>query len=100
MGELTSQERLQPSLLDRLTDDTPARADESREARVISAQRLRECVIRDLSWLLNCTHGGSSLRSDAIPRVASSVLNYGVPDWMPRVPNANCVARSSPSNHA
>lgn len=80
MGELTSQERLQPSLLDRLTDDAPARADESREARVISAQRLRECVIRDLSWLLNCTHGGASLVSDATPRVASSVLNYGVPD--------------------
>lgn len=75
------QERLQPSLLDRLTDDAPARTDESREARVISAQRLRECVIRDLSWLLNCTHRGAGLLPDAAPRVADSVLNYGVPDF-------------------
>ncbi len=81
MGELTSQERLQPSLLDRLTDDAPAQLDESREARVINAQRLRECVIRDLSWLLNCTQAGAAVVSDATPRVGDSVLNYGVPDF-------------------
>jgi type VI secretion system protein ImpF len=81
MGELTSQERLQPSLLDRLTDDAPAQADESRDARVISAQRLRECVIRDLSWLLNCTHAEAAQPLDATPRVATSVLNYGIPDF-------------------
>ncbi|NEK71136.1 MAG: type VI secretion system baseplate subunit TssE, partial [Xanthomonas perforans] len=45
MAELTTTERLQPSLLDRLTDTAPSQRDESREQRVISATRLRECVI-------------------------------------------------------
>ena len=80
MAELTAQERLQPSLLDRLTDDEPARREESRDARVIGAQRLRECVIRDLSWLLNCTHAQATQPMDGSPHVASSVLNYGIPD--------------------
>lgn len=80
MAELTAQERLQPSLLDRLTDDEPARREESRDARVIGAQRLRECVIRDLSWLLNCTHAQATQPMDGSPQVASSVLNYGIPD--------------------
>ena len=80
MAELTAQERLQPSLLDRLTDDEPARREESRDARVIGAQRLRECVIRDLSWLLNCTHAQATQSMDGSPQVASSVLNYGIPD--------------------
>lgn len=80
MAELTAQERLQPSLLDRLTDDEPARREEGRDARVIGAQRLRECVIRDLSWLLNCTHAEATQPLDDSPRIAASVLNYGIPD--------------------
>jgi type VI secretion system protein ImpF len=80
MAELTAQERLQPSLLDRLTDDEPARREESRDARVIGAQRLRECVIRDLSWLLNCTHAEATRPLDDAPQVSTSVLNYGIPD--------------------
>ncbi|MCD9027857.1 type VI secretion system baseplate subunit TssE [Luteimonas sp. BDR2-5] len=80
MAELTTQERLQPSLLDRLTDDEPARQEEGRDRRVISAQRLRECVIRDLSWLLNCTNAEADRPLDHLPRVAASVLNFGIPD--------------------
>ena len=51
--ELTSQERLQPALLDRLTDDEPERKQESPEARVINVTRLRAGVLRDFRWLLN-----------------------------------------------
>ncbi|MCF7749287.1 type VI secretion system baseplate subunit TssE [Bacillus subtilis subsp. subtilis] len=80
MAELTTTERLQPSLLDRLTDDEPGRRDESREQRVISATRLRECVTRDLSWLLNCVQLAASQALDAHPEVARSVLNFGIPD--------------------
>ncbi|RTQ90995.1 MULTISPECIES: type VI secretion system baseplate subunit TssE [Stenotrophomonas] len=80
MAELTTTERLQPSLLDRLTDDAPLQRDESREQRVISASRLRECVMRDLSWLLNSVHLAASMRLDDAPDVAGSVLNYGIPD--------------------
>ena len=80
MAELTPKERLQPSLLDRLTDDDPERATESREARVLSPARLRECVRRDLAWLFNTTHLQALQRVDDFPLVAHSVLNYGIPD--------------------
>ena len=80
MAELTTTERLQPSLLDRLTDDAPAQRDESREQRVISATRLSECVTRDLSWLLNTVQLSAHQPLDDAPLAARSVLNYGIPD--------------------
>lgn len=80
MAELTTQERLQPSLLDRLTDEEPGKQEESREKRVISATRLRDCVARDISWLLNCVNLGSNLALDDYPEVSRSVLNFGIPD--------------------
>jgi type VI secretion system protein ImpF len=80
MAELTTQERLQPSLLDRLTDDEPGKDDESRERRVISATRLRDCVTRDISWLLNCVNLCEDELLADYPAVAGSVLNFGIPD--------------------
>jgi type VI secretion system protein ImpF len=80
MAELTTTERLQPSLLDRLTDTAPSQRDESREQRVISATRLRECVIRDLSWLLNTVNLDTNHPLEAHPQVQRSVLNFGIPD--------------------
>jgi type VI secretion system protein ImpF len=80
MAELTTQERLQPSLLDRLTDDEPGKSDESREKRVISATRLRDCVSRDMSWLLNCVNMAVAEDLTDYPEVARSVLNFGIPD--------------------
>jgi len=80
VAELTTQERLQPSLLDRLTDDEPGQREESREKRVISASRLRECVTRDMSWLLNCVNLGADEDLADFPEVARSVVNFGIPD--------------------
>jgi len=80
MAELAPRERLQPSLLDRLSDDEPGSAVESRERRVLSLRTLREGVLRDLGWLLNTTNLLSVLGLDKLPHVANSVLNYGVPD--------------------
>ncbi len=80
MAELTSQERLQPSLLDRLMDDAPGETKESRERRVLTMRQLRASVMRDLGWLLNSRNLGSDVDEDAYPEVASSVLNYGLPD--------------------
>jgi type VI secretion system protein ImpF len=77
MAELTVKERLQPSLLDRLTDDQPETSVESRDRRVISLDRLRECVLRDLGWLLNTGRLSQVQNLDAYPEVARSVLNYG-----------------------
>lgn len=79
MAELTPQERLQPALLDRLTDDDPHNPRESRENRVLSMSQLRESVLRDLAWLFNATDLASAVPLDALPQVASSVLNYGLP---------------------
>ncbi|MCY2996112.1 MAG: type VI secretion system baseplate subunit TssE [Planctomycetota bacterium] len=81
MPELSLQERLQPSLLDRLADDAPEQRRESANQRVLTAQKLRSCVLRDLTWLLNsCDLGVRNLR-DQYSHVATSVLNYGVPDF-------------------
>ncbi|MBP1202782.1 type VI secretion system protein ImpF [Duganella sp. 1411] len=80
MAELAPRERLQPSLLDRLSDDEPGSAVESRERRVLSLRTLREGVLRDLAWLLNSTNLLSVLDAAKLPHVANSVVNYGVPD--------------------
>jgi type VI secretion system protein ImpF len=81
MAELTPKERLQPSLLDRLTDQEPKNTAESRTNRVWSPRKLRDCVIRDLTWLLNTGHLESLEKLNHHPLVAHSVLNYGIPDW-------------------
>jgi len=80
MADLTSQERLQPSLLDRLTDTDPEGKTESRERRVLSIQRLRAGVLRDLGWLLNTGHLETIEDLDAFPEARQSVINYGMPD--------------------
>ncbi len=80
MAELTQNERLQPSLLDRLTDNEPDKKRESRDKRVLSLQKLREAVRRDLTWLLNCGNLESTDDLDDYPQVGSSVVNFGVPD--------------------
>lgn len=80
MAELASRERLQPSLLDRLTDDEPDQQVEARERRVMSMRSLREGVLRDLAWLLNTTNLLSVTERQRLPHLAGSVLNYGMPD--------------------
>ena len=81
MVELTVQERLQPSLLDRLTDENPATTSEPRTERVLSLPRLRQSVLRDVGWLLNTTRAEATQDMEACPEVQRSVLNYGVPDF-------------------
>jgi type VI secretion system protein ImpF len=73
------QERLQPSLLDRLTDDQPGTTHESIEARVLSTRRLRQAVLRDLTWLFNATHLEAVADLRHVPYVRQSVLNFGLP---------------------
>jgi type VI secretion system protein ImpF len=80
MADLTPQERLQPSLLDRLTDTDRNNTTEPRERRVLSVQRLKAGVLRDLAWLLNTGHYEVLEDLSAYPEVRNSVLNYGMPD--------------------
>lgn len=78
MADKTIAERLQPSLLDRLTDREPGSRKEGRDARVIDLARLREIIQRDLSWLLNTTNMQTEFDPEEFPNVARSVLNYGL----------------------
>jgi type VI secretion system protein ImpF len=79
MAQPQAQDRLQPALLDRLTDDDPDSKVEPVEMRVISRSRMREAILRDLGWLLNstCLAGDASFKR--FPEVQRSVLNYGLP---------------------
>jgi type VI secretion system protein ImpF len=77
--ELTSQERLQPALLDRLTNDAPDREQESPEARVMTSGQLRAGVLRDLSWLLNTVRPRDSELPPGHDYASESVLWYGLP---------------------
>jgi type VI secretion system protein ImpF len=81
MAELTHKERLQPSLLDRLTDDEPGSRVEAPHKRILTASQLRECVRRDLTWLFNTTQlAALDPEVEANPLAACSVVNYGIPD--------------------
>ena len=84
MAELTQKERLQPSLLDRLTDDEPAKQAESREQRILSFQRLKKSVMRDLMWLLNTDCMGSTEDLSNYPEIKKSVVNFGIPGFIGR----------------
>ena len=88
MAELSSRDRLQPSLLDRLIDLHPQDSRENVEARVLSRQQLRAAVLRDLSWLFNATRAEPEAASGRIEEVRlwrqfadarRSVLNFGMP---------------------
>lgn len=80
MPELTNQDRLQPALLDRLTDSEPGALSEARSARVVSRTQLRQSVLRDLTWLLNSPQPPGSIDEARWSYAAESVLNYGLPN--------------------
>lgn len=88
MADGLLEERLQPSLLDRLTDDDPGSPAETRDERAIDSRRLRQILRRDLGWLLNSTNlwrmrlesdpHDQPLPCEIFPNVAASTLNFGV----------------------
>jgi len=78
MADKTITERLQPSLLDRLTDLEPVSVTEARDDRVINIRRLRDIIRRDLAWLLNSNSMDNLIDADEYPHASNSVLNYGV----------------------
>jgi len=78
-------------LLERVIELEQRRVFELRQHHVISVERLRECVLRDLSWLFNTANLESGERLDGasrsadypyldeFPAVAASVINFGIP---------------------
>ena len=76
--ESLSMVRLQPSLLDRLTDEEPLNKAESTDKRVLNKAQLRQCVLRDLAWLLNTSNNELEINTESYPEVARSVVNFGI----------------------
>lgn len=83
MPELGVIEKLQPCLLDRLSDDEPNKPQESRAQRVVSLQRYRQGVLRDLLWLFNASahlaqEGDCPFSLADYPEASRSVINFGI----------------------
>jgi type VI secretion system protein ImpF len=80
---LTLLDRLQPCLLDRLTDDEPGKREESRNQRIVSLQRYKAGVLRDLDWLFNSVghfpdeRVGEATFAD-YEEAFRSVINFGI----------------------
>jgi len=75
----TDKDRLQPALLDRLTDHEPTARTERGDAVYINERRLRSALLRDLGWLLNATNAGAALDESNLQHVKRSVSNFGIP---------------------
>jgi type VI secretion system protein ImpF len=82
MSGLRGRERLQPSLLDRLTDHNPTAKRETADQQALTMQQLRQAVLRDLAWLLNATNL-VTVEEDLSerPMIAASTLNFGIPGF-------------------
>jgi type VI secretion system protein ImpF len=79
MSGLRGRERLQPSLLDRLTDNAPGQKREGPDEQALSMTQLRQAVLRDLGALLNTTNLATLHDLSNTPLAARSTLNYGIP---------------------
>ena len=73
------RERLQPALLDRLTDEHPELSQDPEDRRGMNKAQLRAAVLRDLGWLLNAVQPMLPAEAQAHPLAADSVINFGMP---------------------
>jgi len=80
MADLGDSERLQPSLLDRLTDNSPGEIKESARDQIIDIRQLRDIVLRDLGSMLNTVNQEGDIDEDEFPYAAASTINYGITD--------------------
>ena len=79
MANLNRAERLQPSLLDRLTDLAPENRKESLDQQSLTMTQLRRAVLRDLGWLLNATNLDTVEELGAGSLARTSTINFGIP---------------------
>lgn len=78
MAEIAPMERLQPCLLDRLTDDETEVTREGRDQHVVSLRKYRKAVLRDVEMLFNSRAYPLHDMIYEFGEVARSVLNYGI----------------------
>jgi type VI secretion system protein ImpF len=79
MSGLKGRERLQPALLDRLTDNAPGNKREGPDDQALTMAQLRQAVLRDLGYLLNTTNLTTLHDLSSTPLAEKSTLNYGIP---------------------
>jgi len=75
---LTARDKLQSSLLDRLTDNAPDKQQEAENSMLISHSTLRRHVLRDLQWLFNTINNEAQQDLSGFDQVQRSVWNFGV----------------------
>ncbi|WP_422824359.1 type VI secretion system baseplate subunit TssE [Xenorhabdus bharatensis] len=78
VSNITARDKMQPSLLDRLTDNEPDKKKEAKSNYLISHSVLRQNLLRDLQWLLNSINSESTQNLSPFPEICSSVYNFGL----------------------
>lgn len=73
-----ARDKMQPSLLDRLTDNQPQKKSEPLNSNLITHCTLRRHVLRDLQWLFNTINHDDPQALAALAHVRRSVVNFGV----------------------
>jgi type VI secretion system protein ImpF len=79
MAKSEIERTVQPSILDRLTDDEPRVGADPRITYAESLRRFKEGVQRDLEWLLN-TRRTPMPAGDDFVELRNSLYHFGVPD--------------------
>lgn len=74
-----ADQKLSPSVLDRLIDEAPRVSREPDDAPAWSLDRVKAAVKRDLEWLLNSRQVVAGLPADP-GELGRSALTYGLPD--------------------
>ena len=73
-----ARDKMQPSLLDRLTDNAPEQKQEPSASNMISHSTLRRNVLRDLQWLFNTINNEAQQDLRHVDHVRRSVVNFGI----------------------
>jgi type VI secretion system protein ImpF len=84
-SRLWTGDRLQPTLLDRLTNERPDRTHDTPSELLISRRQLRQIILRDLSWLLNATNTESEIDFGLMQDAGRSTINFGLPAFSGRL---------------
>jgi type VI secretion system protein ImpF len=80
MPRTDNEVRVTPSVLDRLLDYEVGKSRESAGSRSRNLRELKECVRRDIEWLLNTRQSNIFLPAD-LKETNSSIAGYGLPDF-------------------
>lgn len=75
---VSARDKMQPSLLDRLTDNAPDKRQEPANSNLVSHSALRRQVLRDLQWLFNTINNEAQQDLSRVDHVRRSVFNFGV----------------------